>query len=72
MSNSIIDQQRDNADFKIVRSPYNGGYFIRSFSGENPKDFYKNPDGFISDATRFLHPYLLPSGVTREPNENNL
>lgn len=45
MSNSIIDQQRDNEVFQTVISAYNGNKFIRNWlTGEYPPEFYEQPD----------------------------
>lgn len=48
MSNSIIDQQRDNA--LLARSPYNGKTWVRDFfTGENPDDFYITNTGEVGN-----------------------
>lgn len=45
MSNSIIDNQLDIADFQLVISAYNGNKFLRNWlTGEFPPAFYEQPD----------------------------
>jgi hypothetical protein len=55
MSNSIIDQQRDNEDFQPQVSPFNGMIFTKNyFTGQWPKEYY-------SDAIKYRHqPDPLP------------